>query len=236
MIKLAICDDDLNILNQIDNYFEKINNQGIEYEIFFSAEELSKFCNLEKSEFDVYILDIEMKKMSGLELAKKIRKYDLEAIIIFMTSHREYVFDVFEVLTFDYIVKPIDIKKFQQIIDKVKNYLHIVKNNFVFSYKKNNYSIPFSKINYIEKNGRKAIIHTVTNEIYQCNMTCNEMMEALDSELFANTRKSCIVNLKEIYIIDGEKVTLKNGEILYIGREYKKQLKKRHFDLLRGMV
>lgn len=209
MIKLALCDDDLNIINQIDNFFENIKNQGIEYETFFSAEELLKFCNLEKSEFDVYILDIEMKKMSGIELAKEIRRYDSEAIIIFMTNHKEYVFDVFEVLTFDYIIKPIDINKFQQIIDKVKKYLQKVKKDFVFSYKRNNYSIPFNKINYIEKNGRKVIVHTVSKDTYQCNMTCKEMMDALDSEIFANVRKSGIVNLKEIYQIDGEKVILK---------------------------
>ena len=67
-------------------------------------------------------------------------------------------------------------------------------------------------------------------------MTCKEMMEALDSEIFANVRKSGIVNLKEIYQIDGEKVILKNGESLYVGREYKKQLKKKHLDLLREQV
>ena len=236
MIKFAVCDNDTQIINQIENYFEEIDNKGLEYEVFFSAEVLLKFYDLEKAEFDVYILDIEMEKMSGLELAKEIRKYDSEAIIIFLTSHREYVFDVFDVLTFDYIIKPIDIKRFQQVIDKVKKYLQIVKNDFVFSYKKKNYSIPFCKINYIEKNGRKAIIHTVDNQLFQCNMTSKELIESLDNEMFALARKSCIINLKEIYEIDGEKVTLKNGESLFVGREYKSELKRRHLSLLKGLL
>ena len=52
--------------------------------------------------YDIYILDIEMQGMNGLELAKTIRTNEPNALIIFLTSYSEYVFDVFEVITFDF--------------------------------------------------------------------------------------------------------------------------------------
>lgn len=106
MLRLAICDDDIRIIEQIETYIEKIKNKQIEYDVFTNAEELLRYQSQNK-EYDVYMLDIEMGKMSGLNLARRLREKYANALIVFLTSYSKYVYDVFEVITFDFILKPI---------------------------------------------------------------------------------------------------------------------------------
>ena len=174
MLRLAICDDDIRIIEQIETYIEKIKNKQIEYDVFTNAEELLRYQSQNK-EYDVYMLDIEMGKMSGLNLARRLREKYANALIVFLTSYSKYVYDVFEVITFDFILKPISFEKFMRLIMKVEAYLKVTYKNFIFSYRKNNYCIPCIKINYIEKIGRKAFIYDTNGNIYQCNMTLKEI-------------------------------------------------------------
>ena len=68
--------------------------------------------------------------MNGLELAKTIRTNEPNALIIFLTSYSEYVFDVFEVITFDFLLKPITFKRFQKVLQKASTYLNMNKKLF----------------------------------------------------------------------------------------------------------
>ena len=142
MLKLALCDDDAKVIEQLEKYFDKLQDSSIDYDVFFSADELYKYMNKEKVRYDAYILDIEMSGMSGIELAKKIRELEQNSLIVFLTSYSKYVFEVFEVVTFDFLVKPIEFNKFENVINRIREYLHITKAMFVFSYRKNSFSIP----------------------------------------------------------------------------------------------
>lgn len=82
MINLAICDDDPYIIEQLENFINALSDITFNYEVFFSAEELYRYKQQQKVEFDLYILDIEIKAESGLELAKKLRQDSPYALII----------------------------------------------------------------------------------------------------------------------------------------------------------
>ena len=97
MIRIAICDDVPAVIEQIENYIDKMDSDILDYDVFFSAEELYEYKKKQQVEFDLYILDIEMKDLSGLDLAKKIRQESPYALIVFLTSYSQYVYDVFDV-------------------------------------------------------------------------------------------------------------------------------------------
>ena len=103
MLKLAICDDAPSVVEQLEGFIEKISDISFEYEVFFNAEELYNYKKSHQLDFDVYMLDIEIGDSSGLELAKKLRMESPYSLIIFLTSYSKYVYDVFEVITFDFI-------------------------------------------------------------------------------------------------------------------------------------
>lgn len=233
MIKLAICDDSPAVIEQIEAYLEQIQDLRFNYEVFFSAEELYDYKITQQIDFDIYLLDIELGTMSGLELAKKIRQVSPYALIIFLTSYTRYVLEVFEVITFDFIEKPLSYERFKMILHKASDFLRLTKVDFIFSYRKNSYSIPCQRIIYIEKTGRKAHIYTNYGSTYQCNITLDEIWTQLNPKTFASIHTSCIVNLNEILEVVCDKLTLKNGKVLYVARNYRQEIKHRHLQYLK---
>lgn len=236
MLRLAICDDSPNAVEQIEKYIDIIKDIRIEYDVFFRPDELEHYKYTQQIEYDIYILDIEMGDINGLQLAKKLRNASPYSLIIFLTSYSEYVYDVFNVVTFDFIIKPLTFERFYYTLHKAAEYLGMAKVVFTFTYRKNSYSIPCQSISYIEKEGRKAYIHTNGDKIYQCNLTLSEIWEKLNAKMFSPIHISCIVNLAEIIKIERDELTLKSGELLYIGRNYRQEIKLRHLKFLREQL
>lgn len=235
-MRLAICDDSPEIIEQIESYIDEMKEMHIEYDVFFSGEELCRYKKNKEIEYDIYLLDIEMNQMSGLELGRILRDESPYALIIFLTSHAQYVYDVFDIITFDFIVKPLGYLRFKSTIEKAINYLHRAKISFTFSYRKNTYSIPCQMILYIEKRGRKAYIHTRDGKINQCNITINEIWNQLSRKMFVQIHASCIVNMEVISEIVKERLVLEDGSILYIGRNHKQEVKMKHLAFLKEQL
>lgn len=211
MLEIAICDDDAIILKTLGKYFGKLNDATIKYDIYNSADTLYRYVEEQGTVYDVFILDIEMQGMNGLELAQKIREKDSNCLIIFLTNYSQYVFSVFEVITFDFLRKPLEYSEFENLIKKIKRYFNITKGVFVFSYRKNSFSIPFEEIYYIEKSGRRAYLYSKDKE-YIFNMTLNEIWKQLDSGAFVAIYPSCIVNLFYVREIVRDELILKTGD------------------------
>lgn len=236
MIHIAICDDDAGVIEFIEQFLETVTNSKVEYDTFESGEDAWKYIQSQEVNYDLYFLDIEMKEMSGIELAKKIREKSQQALFVFVTGHSEYVEDAFDVVTFDYISKPISKKRLQYVMDKALKHLKVTKKNFVFEYRKNTFSIPMGQITHIDKSGRKAFVNTKCNEVYQANLTLDEIWKGLDENMFVQVHVSCIVNLNEIIKIVRDEITLKDTRKIYVGRAYCKEVKRRHLQYMKGQV
>lgn len=235
LLRLAICDDDPDTVEKIESFLDRLQDPPLEYDVFFDGHELEKYQQNTSQEYDIYLLDIEMECMDGLTFAKRLRAVDSRALIIFITGFSKYVYDVFEVFTFDFILKPVDFERLKRTMDKAFAYLKVAKSSFVFSYRKNSFTLPCDRIVYIDKCGRKAFIHT-TDSTYQCNMTMDEVWHQLDPRFFAAIRKSCIVNLSHVMEIVRDELVLKDGQRLFVGRDYKQQVKIKHLHFLRSRL
>ena len=109
-MKIAVCDDDRTTREQIASLIRE-QEPDAEVVTFEAGEEMIK----SQENFAVSFLDVEMKEISGIDVAKHIReeqeKRDREkSIIIFVTGYREYMEDAFDVNAFHYLVKPVDEK------------------------------------------------------------------------------------------------------------------------------
>ena len=99
MLKIAVFDDGWTDIETLEKALDQFDQYPVDYDVFFSAEELLKYRNEHEENYNMYIFDIEMPGMSGLELAKEIRKEDAKALFVFLTGYTSYVMDVFEVVT-----------------------------------------------------------------------------------------------------------------------------------------
>ena len=115
-MKIAVCDDDRLLTGEIDGQLQKIREKtGISFEtdIFFDGETLWEAIEKNGS-YDIVYLDIEMKNMDGITVARKIRDRDPYAILIFVSSYDSYYEQLFEVEPLRFLHKPIDPEKFEE--------------------------------------------------------------------------------------------------------------------------
>ncbi len=226
-MKIAVCDDDLNAMEVFSRYAAAIIEYAFEYKFFQDPEEMLTSYSEQEQEPDLYILDIEMPGMDGIAVAQEIRKRNSKALIVFLTSYTKYMPDVFAVVTFDFIEKPITIDRLRILLEKAENYLGMTNQNFSFGYGKSRYSLRFDEILYFEKKGRQALIHT-TDTIYKTNMTTKEIWECLDERMFVAIHGSFIVNLKHVKTVSGGVARMSNGQELAVTRGCRKSLAEKH--------
>ena len=84
----------------------------------FASAEAFLFEYEEDKAYDILLLDVEMNNMSGIELAKRIRKDNSRAEIIFITSYFEFIGEGYEVDALHYLIKPVSAEKLMQVLDK----------------------------------------------------------------------------------------------------------------------
>ncbi len=68
--------------------------------------------------FDIVFLDIMMQDPNGMKTVKAFREKASDKILIFVSSNREYVVDVYDVETFQYLLKPVDDRKLKRVLQK----------------------------------------------------------------------------------------------------------------------
>lgn len=118
MFRIAICDDLPEQLTVISEYIsEYISSHALEAEIrqFAHPDVLLTACEMER--FHIYILDIVMPMVSGIDVGRTIRRLDREAQIIFATTEPSFALESFQANPINYLIKPLDKEKFFQTLE-----------------------------------------------------------------------------------------------------------------------
>ena len=120
MIRIALCDDEQKILDEVTQYIKKYaetkNNPGLEVFCFDSARALKSALD-DKNAFDIFVLDVYIGDKMGTALARDIRKSGIESPIIFATTSLEHAPESYETGTLRYLIKPINPAKFYEAMD-----------------------------------------------------------------------------------------------------------------------
>lgn len=230
MIKFVICDDELFFRKRVCNVIDKMfMNNDIEYSVDEFGKYNKNFENIINTNMDakIYILDIEIKdSISGIDIARNIRKNDWNSIIILVTSHSELGYEALkaQIMLLDFISKYDDCdKNLESVLRKAVKQVNIKK---AISVRSNGitYKIFTKDILYVVKlpSERKCVIKTTYNDV-TVNKNFNEIIEMLDDRFYL-THRSCIVNLDEIDYVDWNNsiINFKNGnKIDLIARDRK---------------
>ena len=214
MIKFAICEDEIIQAEINQDYIKRwADKNNIEYKIdIFESAEKFLFSWQYEEVYDVIILDIRMKSMSGMELARNIRLKDSDVIIIFISGIDDYVFDGYNVAAFNYLLKPINDEKIFNVLDRVKEKLEKDKNAKQFlllSKGKNIFKIDYDDIFYIIAFDHYIDIRS-KNEIYTFNRKISQLEELLPKENFVRCHRSYIVNIKYVKNINKNSLLLED--------------------------
>ena len=109
MLRIAMCDDETEAREALylllDQELHEESEQ-IVYE-FSTGTAAANWLQKHPGEIDLLFLDVEMDGMNGMETAKKIRTFDQNLLIVFVTGFADYVFDGYNVGAMDYLMKPV---------------------------------------------------------------------------------------------------------------------------------
>lgn len=203
-MRLAYCDDEEIQLEYMHELCEEWAAQAAEpltYCGYRSAKEML-FENAESYPFDLLLLDIDMEEMSGMELARCIRKRDDAIPIIFLTNRREYVFEGYEVRALRYLLKPIDKEKLFPVLDGLCAASNQEKGYLIIPVAGEMIKLEQSDILYAEANGHYVTIHTA-EEDYEIKKPIRELADEIShtasgKENFIFSHRSFLVNLAHI--------------------------------------
>lgn len=185
-----------------------------------------------KVSYDIFFLDVELEKseMNGFEIAKRIRRHNLDSVIIFVSSHEEYVCEAFEFGALRFLRKPIDEDKLWEALKKSTELLKERVQMFFYKVDRKEYRIPIKKILYLESQGRKVLIHTIDQKVFEFYGTLKGHKQALKNYYFEQCYKSYLINVEYIVQICGEEVYLQGEKRLPISRCYKEAFTKKYFE------
>jgi len=235
MFRIAICDDDPFICNDLEQILEEIAKDNMPLftiQKFVSGEELHKTIFDNSTVFDIIFLDIELGTTTGIDVGNKIRDTFRSELtqIVYISNHKKYAMDLFKVRPFDFIVKPFEPDVIKDVITKIMKIIFKQSGTFVYKIDKTEYEIELYKVLYFVNIGKKVAFKTFkdnyeTNEFYG---KISDIKERLLKHDFFLATGDCLVNYYAVTKFLYKKVQLINGETIDISQAYRNDVRDMH--------
>ncbi|WP_034444737.1 LytR/AlgR family response regulator transcription factor [Butyrivibrio sp. AE2032] len=218
MYSLAICDDEKSSAAQAAELLEKYRkaHEGLEIraDVFYSS--LDLLGAMEKQIYDIYLLDIYIDKINGIELAEAIRNKNEDAQIIFMTSSNAFYKEAFRIHAVHYLEKPILEEEFFDAMDRVCTQEEEAK-FLTFRESGEVHRVQLDDILYIESQDHyKRIV--LSDDCFLIRSTLQPLIDELDRPYFYVLGTKSIINLKRVLKITKDYVAMEDGKEFSVPR------------------
>ena len=214
MIKIAFCDDDMEVLHQMNELLDRYRverNEDITYAAFQSPFEL--LTEIEKGiRPDILFLDVVMPGQNGMDVAKEIRQYDTNMKIIFLTSSPEFAVESYSVGAYFYQLKPIWEESFFRLMDSVLAECEKKKKNSLILRSKDGITrIDLQQLEYCEVLGRKLLFHLEDGAVLESAGSLDDLAgQLMQYSNFFRPHRSFLVNMEYIQNISSRSIKMVN--------------------------
>lgn len=214
MIKIAFCDDDMEVLHQMNELLDRYRvewNEDITYAAFQSPFEL--LTEIEKGiRPDILFLDVVMPGQNGMDVAKEIRQYDTNMKIIFLTSSPEFAVESYSVGAYFYQLKPIWEESFFRLMDAVLAECEKKKKNSLILRSKDGITrIDLQQLEYCEVLGRKLLFHLENGAVLESAGSLDDLAgQLMQYSNFFRPHRSFLVNMEYIQNISSRSIKMVN--------------------------
>ena len=228
MIKIAICDDEKYFVDTVEKmlkiYAEK---NGKDFCIKKYTKPLQLMESL-KEEFQIFFLDIEMPAMDGMELVDIIRRHDEKSIILYVSSHNEFLGVGYKYDVQNFITKPITQVQINCEMNRALRKLESYEQKYIaVKNEKGYFKLFLSDIEYIETVKRKVLFHLRNGNQEDGYFKMRDLEERLEKYYFVRCHNGIIVNVDCIESLHDLTTTLYSGAKIYITRSRKQNLMKK---------
>ena len=206
MINIAIVEDEAMYAKQLQEFllqYQKENGEVFNITVYSDGDQI---VHKYKSQFDIILMDVEMKFMDGMSAAEEIRKVDTEVVIIFITNMAQYAIRGYAVDALDYVLKPVSYFAFSQRLNRAISRMKKREQKVItVNIKGGAVRINIANIYYIESQGHTLILHTILQDLNFCR-----------------GNKGYLINLQHVDGIQDGCAVVK-GEPLLLSRSRKKE-------------
>ncbi|MEL6865258.1 MAG: LytTR family DNA-binding domain-containing protein [Bacteroidota bacterium] len=232
-LKALIIDDEPLAHKIILNFAKDVKDLEIVGQCYLATEALDF---LHQQEVDLLFLDIQMPKLRGLDF---LRLLDQKPLVIITSAHQEFALEGFELDVCDYLLKPFRFDRFLKAVRKAKSLYQSQGKSptpptaestqnpsqqlFIKSDKRH-IQLHIADIHYLEGQGNYVKVW-LAKRFHLTARTLQSFADQLPTNRFIRIHKSFIVNKSQIHYLEGNRLVMRNGSVLQVGRSYRDRLR-----------
>ena len=240
MIHIAVCDDADQDLQHTVQLLSRYGALHPEHELSVSAypspeQLLADFDG--GALHDIYLLDLLMPRMSGLQLGQQLRSHNSGCCIVFCTVSPEHAQEARRIQAQNYLLKPLEEQALFHTLDACIQWLKQEQSNGIrFRTSEGLAFLPYHRISYIELEHRRMVFH-LTDHTTQTSLVLRGSFEQALSTLLAEPRfvqahKSFVVNMASVRLYSDCKLTMDDGCVVPISVRKQAAVFQRYFSYL----
>ena len=231
---IALCDDQteqLDLLTQLLERWQLQRHGVLRCKNYRSASEM--LDDAQREHFDLYLLDVMMPGVDGLEAAREIRGFDDAAEIVFLTSSPGFAYESYGVRAMDYLLKPVREELLFAVLDKLALRERRPLEGLTMKSGGTLVRVLFSQLEYVEVSGRHLYFNLTDGETREVAGTLKEFEEQLlERPEFMRIHRAYIVNMYQVKELSAAGVITFSGKNLPVSRLLYPQLQKDYVRLL----
>lgn len=224
MLNCLIIDDENHAIELLRDYIESVSFLKLENT---TNDPVTGLKLINEGNYDIIFLDVEMPKITGLELLSSITH---KSKVVITSANRGYAADGYEHEIFDFLSKPIRFERFLKVVQKIFNTAAKenmnIKDEYIFvklESKNKLKKILYNEIIYVEGAGNYITIHTTTEKV-TTYLTVRDFEELVPLEKFMRVQKSYVVAIEKITGLEGNEINLENNKSVLIGESYRSKV------------
>lgn len=211
MINIAVCDDERTEIQYLSGHVHKWAEERCTdiHLLSYDSAESFLFAYEDYNDIDILLLDIQMKSMDGVELARTIRVDNDTMQIVFITGYPDFMSQGYDVSALHYLMKPVKMEKLFELLDKAMERIRKAEQSLLVQTNDTTVKIRLNDILYIESFAHYVAVHT-KNASTETRASISDIEKSIGNA-FIRCHRSYIVGLNHISRITKTEVILDNG-------------------------
>lgn len=234
MIRLAICDDEVQCLDSTRRMIEQWSERcsiPVQIRCFDNGDALLQ--SIRRTRTDIVFLDIMMSLLNGMDTAREIREIDKAVKIVFLTSSPEFALESYSVKANGYILKPFSDKQLSEVLNDCTAALEEKSEHLLLKSTDGYHKIHLHEIEYIEAQNKNVIFFLRSGR----SLTSTEHLRVFENKLltkdgFFKCHRSYIISMSQVNSFSLSEIKMKSGGCVPIARGSGKAFQNAYFSFM----
>lgn len=231
---LAVCDDKREELDRVLallDAWEERTGAALPRRVFQGADELLEDARQER--FTLYLLDVMMPGLDGLDCAREIRCFDDAAEIVFLSTSPGFAYESYSVRAFNYLLKPVEQERLFSLLDQLHRREQRPQDALTLKTGTTIIRVPYAQVSYAEVMGKHVYFHLVDGDVREVVGSLKDFEGLLLPRAeFMRVHRSYIVNMLQVEELASDHIRTFTGKLVPVSRLLYPQLQKDYLALL----